>query len=125
MGVPDIQKTGADSGRLSVQLYPYYGDMTTDTTVAASISEAVTAKMTEGAGRSKTIIEEFGNGEDSPTLDTLLDEAIGSYLLEATYSLSEDGATLAFTERPDFLSSVESVTMTHRPLLEGTFDLAQ
>lgn len=126
VGVPEIKPNNADSGSLSVQLYPYYGDMT-DTTVATKIAAAVTTKLTEGATSSGVAIAaELGNGSSSSTLDGLLDEAIGGSKLEATYTLSDNGATFSFTTKPSFLSSVgNSVTMTHQPLLGGTFNLVQ
>lgn len=126
VGVPKITKTDADSGSLSVQLYPYYGDMT-ETTVAEEIATAVRSKLTTtvtaDVEKILAIVGELATGETSSTLDGLLDAAIGGCNLEGNYTLSDAGATFAFTQKPDFLSSVDSVTMTHQPLLGGTFNL--
>ncbi len=126
VGVPEIEKTDAASGSLSVQLYPYYGDMTDSDVATKMIAAAVTSKLTEGATSSgMKILAELESGETSSTLDGLLDEAIGSVKLAATYTLSDEGATFTFTQTPDFLSTIGSVTMTHQPLLGGTFTLVQ
>ena len=126
VGVPEITKTDADSGSLSVQLYPYYGDMT-ETTVAGEIATVVRSKLTTtvpaDGEKIAAIAGELATGETSSTLDGLLDAAIGGCNLEGNYTLSDAGATFAFTQKPDFLSSVDSVTMTHQPLLGGTFNL--
>lgn len=126
VGVPEIEKTDAASGRLSVQLYPYYGDMM-DSAVSTKIAAAVTSKLTTTADVEKiaAIAGELATGETSSTLDGLLDEAIGSVKLAATYTLSDEGATFTFTKKPDFLSTIGSVTMTQQPLLGGTFTLVQ
>ena len=126
VGVPEIEKTDATSGSLSVQLYPYYGDMM-DSAVFTKIATAVTSKLTTTADVEKiaAIAGELATGENSPTLDNLLDEAIGGFKLAATYTLSDEGATFTFTQEPDFLSTIGSVTMTHQPLLGGTFTLVQ
>lgn len=125
VGVPEIEKTDAASGSLAVQLYPYYGDMM-DSAVSTKIAAAVTSKLTEGTTSfGMKILAELESGETSSTLDGLLDEAIGSIKLAATYTLSDDGATFTFTQKPDFLSTIGSVTMAHQPLLEGTFTLVQ
>lgn len=126
VGVPEIEKTDAASGNLSVQLYPYYGDMM-DSAVSTKIAAAVTSKLTTTADVEKiaAIAGELAIGETSSTLDGLLDEAIGSVKLAATYTLSDDGATFTFTQKPDFLSTIGGVTMTHQPLLGGTFTLVQ
>lgn len=126
VGVPELTKTGADSGSLSVQLYPYYGDMT-GTAVATKIAAAVQSKLTTAADVEKiaAIASELATGETSPTLDGLLNEAIGGFRLEATYALSDTGATLTFTKKPNFLSTDGTVAMTHQPLLGGTFNLAK
>jgi len=127
VGVPEIEKTDAASGSLSVQLYPYYGDMTDSDVATKMIAAAVTSKLTTTAdvGKIAAIAGELATGETSSTLDGLLDEAIGSVKLAATYTLSDEGATFTFTQTPDFLSTIGSVTMTHQPLLGGTFTLVQ
>lgn len=130
VGVPDITKTGSDSGTISVQLYPYYGSMMDGgAALATKISAAVTQALLDAAPTSlQQIQQELATGNTSKTLDGLLDDAIGQSLLEADYTLSSTGATLTLKTVPSVLTGLSSgnrVTLAHQPLLSTTLAVAQ
>ena len=77
-----------------------------------------------------SLISELDSSNSSPIVDDAIDEAIGSFKLKVSYTISENTLTFTFEVDgcPSFLtgaSSSNSFDLTYTPLLGATYNIVK
>lgn len=100
--------------------------------ISSEITESIRNTLIEiiSSDSLAEIKSELDSSNSSPIVDDAIDEAIGSFKLKVSYTIS--GNTLTFTFEadgcPSFLkgeSSSNSFDLTHTPLLGATYNIVQ
>ncbi len=135
VGTPEITKTDENSGTLEVSLFPYYGDVVeNESEYAETVNSQISAIISSFTSDSDytTIVKiatEIAASSDSTssTLNSLIDEYFGSFILSASYEITEasdentkTGLTLTYTSANSSLNieKDDTVSLTYTPLIE-------
>lgn len=137
IGVPKVEVSTETTGTITVDMFSYPGNMLES---SKEVIQNISRKITETI--QNTLIEiilsesleeiksELDSSNSSPIVDDAIDEAIGSFKLKVSYTIS--GNTLTFTFEvdgcPSFLtgaSSSNSFDLTYTPLLGATYNIVK
>ena len=135
IGMPKMEETTDISGKFSVDMFSYPGNMLESSTsvinnVCSDISMSVAEILIDilYSDSLDDIKDELDSENSSKILDTGLDSAIGSFKFEANYQIDGNEMTLTFTKdgRPVFLNnSGNEITLNYTPILGATYSLVQ
>lgn len=130
IGVPKVEVSTETTGTITVDMFSYPGNMLESSKeVIQNISSEISNSVRD------VLIEALESGElesnpSNETLDDAIDEAIGSFKFNVSYTIS--GNTLTFTFEadgcPSFLTGASSSTsfdLTYTPLLGATYNIVQ
>lgn len=137
IGVPKVEVSTETTGTITVDMFSYPGNMLESSTdviknISREITESIQNTLIEiiSSDSLAEIKSELDSSNSSPIVDDAIDEAIGSFKLKVSYTIS--GNTLTFTFEadgcPSFLKGASSSTsfdLTYTPLLGATYNIVQ
>lgn len=137
IGVPKVEVSTETTGTITVDMFSYPGNMLESSkeviqNISREITESIQNTLIEiiSSDSLAEIKSELDSSNSSPIVDDAIDEAIGSFKLKVSYTIS--GNTLTFTFEadgcPSFLKGASSSTsfdLTYTPLLGATYDIVQ
>lgn len=137
IGVPKVEVSTETTGTITVDMFSYPGNMLES---SKEVIQNISRKITETI--QNTLIEiilsesleeiksELDSSNSSPIVDNAIDEAIGSFKLKVSYTISENTLTFTFEADgcPSFLTGVSfsnSFDLTYTPLLGATYNIVK
>ena len=137
IGLPKVEVATDTTGKISADMFSYPVNMLESsndvlTNISEDISDSVRDTLidillTENLDEIKS---EFDSNNSSETVDNALNEVIGSYKFEVTYTISGNDLNFVFEENgcPIFLQESENsnfMDLTYTPLLGATYNIVK
>ncbi len=137
IGLPKVEVATDTTGKISADMFSYPGNMLESsddviTNISNNISDSIRDTLINIllAEDLDEIKSEFDSNDSSETVDAALNEVMGSYKFEVSYTISGNELNFVFTENgcPIFLQEYANssfVDLTYTPLLGAIYSIVE